>query len=440
MGIKLFDYQQKQVNQYLSNGNNLNKSETGVGKTYIALESFKQSKATKLLVICLAGKVDDFSSDGKNVGLNITPLNKGTKKNKVLLEQAEHASISFESSWRLEELVQWVDTQTFILIDEAHKVNSRSSKVSHFVEKLSDRTNYVYAASATFIANGKYEQYYQLLKITNNYTGSWKEFEKRYCITELQEMKLKTGTRYFNQIVGYQNTEELDQLVISKSLFAQRDIDNDKLPEDIFYTVKKPAMYNKIRKEKAVTLPNGEIIEYDSVSKLYHGLRQLSSGVLKGVEGTIKKEKQERLQTILEGAENSRVVVFFNYKAEKASLIELMDKLGRPYGVYDGDTKNLSPFRANSNGVALVQYQSGATGLNDFVISNIAVFYSVPNSSTTYIQAKGRINRYGQKKKPLYYHIFCEKSVESELFEKGIQQGLDLKESETISLLNITLD
>ena len=96
----------------------------------MAIGSFIESKCKKLLIICLAPKVEDFVEDGKAFDLLITPLNVGTKKNRERLSESNHVSISFESSWRLVELLKWVDDDTFIIIDESHKVGVSTSKVT----------------------------------------------------------------------------------------------------------------------------------------------------------------------------------------------------------------------------------------------------------------------------------------------------------------------
>lgn len=423
--IKLFDYQQEQVNEYLKNGKNINLSEVGTGKTFVGLESFKQSKYTKLLVICLAPKVKDFTSDGGKVGLEITPLNKGTKKNKLLLNEAENIAISFESSWRLIELLKWVDKDTFILIDESHKVKSRSSKVTKFAEKLSKKAGSVYLMTATPIGNGKYEEWFEQLKIAKVLTkDTWKAFKEQYLITEYQDLYVGGMRREIEQIVGYKNLEQLDESLNNRAVFKKRDIHDSLIPEDVFYYVSKPTMYNKLRKERVVVY-NDVKTEFDTTSKMYHALKQLSSGVLKEVDKPLKKEKLDYLELVLNENENNRVTVFYNYTSELNAIIQLMDKLKRPYSMYNGNSHDLTAFNNNEDGVALVQYKSGSTGVNDFVISHICVFYSMPDGSTTYIQAKGRLNRTGQTSKPLFYHLICKGSVEEKVYSM-IEQGVDI--------------
>lgn len=425
--IKLFDYQQEQVNQYLTQAKNINLSEVGTGKTFVGLECFKQSVYKKLLVLCLAPKVADFTEDAAKVNIEVTPLNKGTAKNKLLLKDAKNVAISFESSWRLLDLLKWVDKDTFILIDESHKVKSRSSKVTKFAEKLSKLAGSVYLMTATPITNGKYDEWFEQLKIAKVLSKpTWKAFKEQFVITEMQDTWFGGVNRQFETITGYRNLDHLDSIINEVAVFKKRDIDDDLVPEDIIYTVKRPTMYNKLKKDRVIVY-NDVRTEFDSTSKMYHALKQLSSGVLKEVDKPLKKEKLDYLQMILEENENTRITVFYNYTSELESIKPILDKMKRPYSMYNGSDRDLTSFKDNENGVALVQYKSGSTGVNDFVISHICVFYSVPDGSTTMIQAKGRLNRTGQVYKPLFYHLICKDTVEEKV-HKMVLEGVDITE------------
>lgn len=427
--IKLFDYQQEQVNEALNSRKVLNFSEVGTGKTFVGLETYKQSLCTKLLVVCLAVKVHDFVLDGGKVGLTINALTGTPKRRSELVRRSDAMSVSFESVWRTPELLEWVDQDTMILIDESHKVKSRGSKVGAFLEELSDKARLTYLMTASPITNGHYEDYYQQLKIAGIWKEEWKHFKQRYIIEELQTVKLKGGKqRMFNEIVGYQNVEELEELVNSHAVAKKRDIASELIPEDIFYTVKKPTMYGKLIKDRVVQLSDGTIEEIDSTSKMFNSLRQLSSGVLKGVDKVINKGKLERVEQILTENDNDRVVIFYNYNSELNALKELAKKLKRPVSEMNGHKRNLSNYKNKHNGVALVQYKSGSTGVNDFILSQVCIFFSIPDSSTTYIQAKGRLNRHGQERKPLFYHLVCSNSVESKLFD-SVLAGKDINDT-----------
>ena len=409
MAMKLFDYQKEAIENFENKP--LNLSDVGTGKTYMSIGSYVKSKCNKLLIICLAPKVLDFVEDGEAFGLKITPLNKGTKKNRELLAESNHVVISFESSWRLTELLKWVDKDTFIIIDESHKVGVSKSKVTKFVMQLSKKAKYTYLCTATPVSNGKLENWYSQLFIANVFRKPKKEFEQLFVIKQMRQM----GSMRFMDIVGYQNEHLLNQMIDEVSVNYKRD--KGYLPEDYVYKTKKPAMYNKLKKNRIYKDDYDNIVELDNASNLFNRLRQVSHGFIEGVSKQVSKEPFERLEAILETHNNERVVIFYNYKAEYLMLRMVLDKLKRPYGVYNGNLKELDNFKNNEHGVVLAQYKSASTGINDFVISNVTVFNSMPLSSTEYLQAKGRTDRHGQEKTPLYYHIVPDTPIEKKIFE-----------------------
>ena len=407
--MKLFDYQKEAIEQFKDKP--LNLSDVGTGKSYMSIGSYMKSECNKLLIICLAPKVLDFAEDGEVFGLDITPLNKGTKKNKELLAASNNVAISFESSWRLTELLKWVDKDTFIIIDESHKVGVSKSKVTKFVMQLSKKAKYTYLCTATPVSNGKLENWYSQLYIANVFRKPKKEFEQLFVIKQMRQM----GSMRFMDIVGYKNERLLQQMIDEASVNYKRD--KGYLPQDYVYKTKKPAMYNKLKKNRIYKDDYDNIVELDNASNLFNRLRQVSHGFLEGVSKQVSKEPFERLEAILETHNNERVVIFYNYRAEYIMLRMLLDKLKRPYGVYNGNLKELDNFKNNENGVVLAQYKSASTGINDFVISNVMIFNSLPLSSTEYLQAKGRIDRHKQTKTPLYYTIVPDTPIEKKIFE-----------------------
>lgn len=403
-------------------------SDAGTGKTFTALGAYLQSGCSKLLVICLAQKVQDFSDDGALMNIDITPLNRGTKKNKELLAESNKVAISFESVWRLPEFLKWVDEDTFIIVDEAHKVGVTSSKVTKFVMKLTKKTKYVRLLTATPISNGKLENYYPQLYMLNVFRKPKKEFEELFVIKQMRQM----GSSRFMQIVGYQNEHLLEQIINDKAVRFTRD--KDYYPEDFVYNTKKPAMYGKLKKHRMYKADNGEVIELDNSSKLFNAMRCVSHGFLLGINKQVSKEPFERLNQILETHNDERVVIFYNYNIELEMLKQMLDKLKRPYSQYNGASKDLTSFKGEDNAIVLAHYKSASTGINDFVIANVTIYNSMPLESINYEQSKARTDRYGQTKKPLYYHIVPETPVEKKIFET-VTNGKDFTNEDVENIL-----
>lgn len=403
-------------------------SDAGTGKTFTALGAYLQSGCSKLLVICLAPKVADFAEDGALMDIDITPLNKGTKKNKELLAESNKVAISFESVWRITELLKWVDKDTFIIIDEAHKVGVSTSKVTKFVMKLTKKTKYVRLLTATPVSNGKLENYYPQLYMLNVFRKPKKEFEQMFVIKQLRQM----GAMRFMDIVGYKNEHLLQGIIDDVSVKFTRD--KDYFPEDYVFNTKKPAMYAKLKKHRMYKAESGKVIELDNSSKLFNAMRSVSHGFLYGIQKQVSKEPFERLQAILETHNDERVVIFYNYNTELYHLKVLLEKAKRPYSQYNGHSKDLTNFKDEDNGVVLAHYKSASTGINDFVIANVTIYNSMPLESINYLQSKARTDRYGQTKKPLYYHIVPETPTEKKIFET-VTNGQDFTNEDIENIL-----
>lgn len=417
--ITLLPHQIESIKQWREKPFDL--SDAGVGKTYSALGAYLQSGCNKLLVICLAPKVADFAEDGALMDIEITPLNKGTRKNKELLAESDRVAISFESVWRINELLKWVDEDTFIIIDEGHKVGVTTSKVTKFTMKLCKKTVYVRILTATPISNGKFENFYPLLHMLNVFRKPKKEFYDLFVTERMQQM----GAARFMQVIGYRNEHLLKQMIDDVSVRYERD--KPYMPQDFYYKTKKPAFYNKLKKVRMYKDDLDNIIELDNSSKLFNALRQVSHGFLKGVHKQVSKEPFERLQAVLEEYSGERIVIFYNYNAEFYMISELLNKLKRPFSSYNGTNKDLTNFKDYDNGVVLAQYKSASTGINSLKIASVCVFNSMPLSSTDYIQSKARVDRYGQDRTPNFIHIIPDTQIEKKIFETVIN-GQDFTE------------
>ena len=179
------------------------------------------------------------------------------------------------------------------------------------------------------------------------------------------------------------------------------------IPSDIDVRIKKPKQYDTFKLSRIY-----KDYAADSSAKLFVGLRTCCSGFIG--TNTTENGKLLWLKEFIDDI-NTRVVIFYNFNRERDMIIELLDNLKIPYSEYSGRSKNLDNFKQHPNGVAVCQYQSASTGLNDLVVSNVCVMFGPPLNYTDWAQAKKRIDRVGQTKKPLYYNLYCVGTVENKI-------------------------
>lgn len=411
---KLYPYQKKIVDGQ-TNPSSALFMDMGTGKTITSLALFEKSKKTRLLIICLVSKLFDWQDEVvlnfphiKNVAI----LNKGTAKNLEILQDKNIEVIicNYESIWRLDKhILNYVNEQFFVIVDESHKIKNTKSKIGKFTRKLSLRTNSKCILTGTPQNHG-YLDYYNQLSFIDVFKMSEKEFKRDHCVYKLVEMHGK----YFQELVGYKNYQELEEVIHRNCVFFKRTVDDELIPTEISEKIQKHKSIDKFKKSRV----HGDIIaENSSTLRLY--LRQLCSGFI-GQEN-VSDNKLTWVSDFLDSYDE-RVVIFVNFNMEVHNLAELCKKLGRPYSIYNGQYKDLSKFKSNENAVAICNYASAAMGLNDLVSSNVCIMFSPTEDYILFSQAKKRIDRIGQTKKPLYYYLQTQNSVEGAIY-KSLQNG-----------------
>lgn len=403
----------------------------GLGKTITSLAKIQKDgfdpNKHKLLIVCLAGTAEAGKTkdwyDYVKKHYNIEPklLIKGSKINEKLLKQNNHVIISFESCWRIEKaFMSWIDSNTWIIVDESHKMKTPKSKITKALLNFSTRTKNKLLLTGTPITKG-FEDLFTQLKFLG-YDISKKEFYKRYVVEELMELRTGSSVNRFRKIIGYRNTEELMNITHDKAVFVKTEDAYD-LPEKTFIPiiVPKTSVFNKFKKDRVM-----DDIVADSPGQLRLRLKQLSSNYMGNRDKFFEygMEKRIALKNLL--LENDqKIVVFYNGVPEAIHIAEVCKDLQRPFSYYNGEIKDLSSIKDPSckNGVLITQYKSGSTGIN-LTESNIIIFYSPTDMHEHYAQAIKRIHRIGQTNHCLYYQMIMESSIDPRIY-KALEKGKD---------------
>lgn len=385
----LFDYQKEIVNKALPNSALF--MDMGTGKTITSLRIAEKYRCEKLLVICLKSKIQDWIDEIEE---------------ETYFIKGEYLVINFESVWRTTKALDFTDEKTMIIIDESHKIKNPKSKVSTYIRFLGKQTKYKLILTGT-PQNQEYYDYWMQMGFINSpvYDISLKEFEKTYVNFILDYQK----GHYFKRIDSY-NFEEILKEGINKLAFYKNYDSEYEKPLEIPTKIKRTTDYVELLKNKCY-----EDVNADDPMSLRNYLREACSGFIKNI--TLKENpKIDWLKDFLE-VDDSRIVIFVNYNMEIKLISELCEKLKRPYSIYNGEFKDFTNFKENHNGIAIVNYASGATGINDLCISNIGIFYSLPDGDyILFKQARARLDRIGQTKQPIFYYLLTEKSIEQAIY------------------------
>lgn len=385
--------------------------EAGTGKTVISQYWWNNNPTKKLLVICLASKVTEWFDDcmkffeGK---LSICSLNQGYKTNGDLLASNhlfEIYIISFQSLLLLgNEMIKTITKDWTILIDESQFIKNHKSKTAKLCHKLSTKTEYKIILTGT-PQNKGYIDYFSQLKFLGVFT-TVKQFQDQFCI---MEMVRYGGNICFLDIVGYKNTDTLDNIINQNAIFFKRTRKIDEIPEQKYINFTRHEFYPKFLKDRV----------YKNIACTNMGVLRLRSRQLCG--GSINEHRFETDKTtwVKEFIENTftRIVIFYNFDEECEILKEIILKLNRPLSIYNGTIKDITNFEKYNDTILLVNYKSGGTGINWLKIAYICVFWSPPESYLEFEQARKRIDRIGQDNKPMFYCLRTLKTVEQAIYE-----------------------
>lgn len=409
MKTKLYPYQQKIVDDCKNPANALF-MDMGTGKTLTSLALYEKSQCWNLLVVCVKSKVNDWMRDIEyefNSMHHPIKLTKGSKhSNKTVRDESTPAYtqyvITFESLWRCEELLKVVNDDWFIIIDESHKIKSTNSNVGKYAQKLAQRTTHKVILTGTPQSNG-YIDYYNQLYFIDMLKMNLTRFKERYCVYAKVQYGMWNAS--FTKLIGYKNTDELDS-IIHKCVFFERTVAEDLIPSDIIQRVSLGKEYAKLKRDKII-----DDLVCDNSSSLFYRLREMCSGV-----HTKHQYKADWLIDFLEEL-HDRCVVFYNFNSERDLLKARLVESGFDVYEYNGQKKELQGWLDEENSVILCQYKSASLGINDLVLANNCVFYSLPTSHTDFEQSKKRIDRIGQTRKPLLYYLIAEGSVEEKIYD-----------------------
>lgn len=212
------------------------------------------------------------------------------------------------------------------------------------------------------------------------------------------------------------------------------------LPDMITHTAnvelssKTMAAYAKFEKEKVLEFKaehGGEPANVlaNSVAGLMNKLSQFANGAIYDEDRqvhAIHDEKLDRLAEIVEAANGSSVLVFYQYKHDIPRITAKLK--GYKVRTYEGE-KDLIDWNAGKIDVLLAHPASTAYGLNMQQGGHYIAWFGTGWNLEHYQQANARLHRQGQRYPVTVYRLICRGTVDERAAaaldsKKGVQQGL----------------
>jgi len=415
---------------------------TGTGKTLVSLARYEEEGKGKLLVICpkkIIGQWHDSIEREfpKAKILKFKDKVSADVINKTLLKDKtfDIVVLNYEILHKLEALLKIVDKKWTIILDEGHRIRNYGTvrnriKVTDAVLELSKLTykKMILTATPTQSNYGGYIDYYSQLRFLGYMDMTFKEFNDRYVRTK--DINYGTSPYPVKTIVGYKNQDELDDLlaVVSRRYVPKY---GDFEPQHNKITLDQVPSYKKVLKEEAYK----DIMITNSMRKRI-ALKTLTSGTIYGQDMNNthfsyqdNTSKLDWLEDFLNDTDEV-VTIFYQYNVEMEALKTLLTKLKKKYIVINGQTKNaVKEVQRTDYDVIIGQFQAMSESIDGIQHkSHIEVFLTMPESSLTYKQAIGRIDRIGQEKVPMYYYLVMKDTIDEKVYNL-IEQKLEFSEA-----------
>lgn len=393
----------------------------GLGKTFVGSEKLKSLNNEINLVVCQKSKVKEWVEHfikyyPKCITFDLTKRELFEKfTNSKSCEETPFIGVINYDLITRRDLTNLRDFT--LMLDESSLIQNIRAKRTKCIMKMKYKNLILLSGTPT---SGRYERLYSQLKMLGYKQSKYVYYDNyiKYRIDNSQGFPLEI-------VYGYKNISKLKKEMKDLGCVFMKSDDVISLPEQNFYDikVKNNRYYKDFMKNDIVTIDDIELIGDATLTKLLC-LRQICS--------IYNDDKIKAFEDLITST-NDRLIVFYNFNAELNILKTVCNKHNRKIGEFNGSVKDLYAYENISDSVTLIQYQSGALGLN-LQKSNKIIYFSPPLASDLYEQSKKRIHRIMQEQKCFYYKLIVSNSIEeniyktlemrkdytNKLFEKGV--------------------
>lgn len=425
----LFAFQRNALNNLKSKNKALLALDMGLGKTFTGLHWIKEKhEILPILILCQKNKINDWENEAQDVLQDYQILKIKNQKHFLdLLKENKTNNVIYIASYSMFALftkkhprwwLTYFKNHCILLFDESQALRNRTSLISKYTYKFSLWAKYVLLLSGDPTPNG-YKDLFMQMKILNlfNEDYRWFDFLNDFCIT-----RPIPGSSILN-VIGYKNIDYLTEILKPYSYFLKTK-DAIDLPDEWWVTEKGEvsALYQKFRNEKIIHFNESEIVSNGTLSEMTI-LRQISSGfihdTLNNTYQTIHQGKIDLLHDLLDNNTKENIVVFYNFDYERKMILDLLNELKIDCVLrIDGKQNDeLDKINLNYQNLILVQYQSGARGIDGLQkYAHRLIYYSPPLSGELFKQSIKRIHRIGQVDKCIY-HTFINSKLEALIYK-----------------------
>ncbi len=341
------------------------------------------------------------------------------------------AIIKRDKKWEIMAAIEAYDPDV-VIVDESHHIKNANAKQAKATHSICRRSEYVLLLTGTPIGKNYLDIYSQLKAVDPRIweagwskTGnmSWTDFRTNYGIW---------GGRTGYELKGYINLEDLEDRYQPQIRTARKETIAD-MPKvtDTIIPVELDAnarrVYNVFAKEGIVVHKRHLIEAPIPLTKLLR-LQQMTGGWVHDEQGEIVEVQTSKLAILTDLLEDlasagKSVVIFARFLAE---LDAIYDAASRHYiperisgGVSAGERKAIVQRFARGDSPSALVIQIAAAEALDGLQTNCSygIFYSCDYSLIHWNQARGRLDRVGQREPVTFYHLHARGTVDGFILE-----------------------
>lgn len=412
-GLKLFDFQKDVLNRTREFTRTAYYLDMGLGKTFVGSEKMHQLGTHTNVVICQKSKIPDWVKHFETYYPDLVTVNAAKKSfnydvdvHFFNIDRRPHVLIiNYDLIYRRPWLKQLKNYT--LMLDESSLIQNPKTERTKAVMGI--QPDNVILLSGTPV-NGKYEKLLTQMRLLG-----WNIDEELFWKQYIDWEWVEDDGFFRRQVNGYKNVERLTRKLAQHGAVFMKSEEVMELPEQVHIPVKIPVTdeYKRFMKSRIIRMDGKTLIGDMVLTKRLYA-RMLCSWY--------NPAKLQAFRDLINSTE-SRIVVFYNWKEELRELQSVCTYFERPVSVMNGSTKDLSAYEQYDNSITLVQYQTGAMGL-DLQQAHYAIYFSLPESSELFEQSTKRIHRTGQTERCFYYYLLCDKSIEEDILE-NLKRGRD---------------
>jgi SNF2 family DNA or RNA helicase len=327
-----------------------------------------------------------------------------------------------------EHFVRSFGGECLVAVDESTTIKNRGAARTKSLTKVAGFADYRRILTGSPVTKSPLDLYSQcefLQKSALGHSSFW-TFQSRYCKLVRRTM----GAHSFNQIVGYQNLGELNELIEPFS-FRVRKEDCLDLPDKVYLrrevelTPEQKVVYETM-KRAAIAELDGSVISASTVLTQLLRLQQICSGFVNTEEGELKPLPCNKLQELMDVIEETdgKVIIWANFTH---NIKAIADALTKEYGAesvatYYGETANedrqriVSAFQDPESDLRFFvgQPRTGGYGLT-LTEARTVIYYSNGFDLEVRLQSEDRAHRIGQRQNVTYVDIVVPGTVDEKI-------------------------